>query len=174
MMKRMRTLYAIVIAAGMVGAWADEPSAPPSTETRLSKPVPTFTAKNLDGLEVCSTNYAGKTRLIVFFASWDKPSQREVPALVEIQRDLGAAGVAVLGLSLEQNVVALKEFAATNSVNFPILLADYGAIQGFGGLEAIPTIFVVEPHGVVVSRFVGYTDKEVLRKLVQAILDSAR
>ncbi len=144
-------------------------------EVHLSKPVPTFTLKNLDGLEVCSTNYAGTTRLVWFWASWDKPCQTQLPVLVELQRDYASAGLKVFGLALDaKDPAALKEFCTTNSVNFPILVADYDVIKGFGGLDAIPTLFVVEPHGVIVSRYVGYTDKDTLKKLLKAIFDSPR
>ena len=163
----MRIVCAILLLAGGSLAVAQQ---------SRSKAAPNFTLKNLDGLEVSATNFTGKTRLVFFWISTDKPCQRQLPALVELQRDFAEAGVTVLGLTLDRptNAAALKQFAATNSVNFPILFADYDAIIGFGGLEAIPTIAVVEPHGVIVERYVGYTDKEVLRKLVQAILDSPR
>src|SRR5213593_2954639 len=95
MMKPMRIVcVCLVLAAGTVARGEGE--------TRLSKPVPAFSLKNLDGLEVASTNYAGKTRLILFWASWDKPCQRQLPALVELQRDYRAAGVTVLGISLDK------------------------------------------------------------------------
>ncbi len=175
MMIAMRTICAFLIAASALGALADGPNAPPSIETRMSKPVPIFFLKNLDGAEVCSTNYAGTTRLVWFWASWDKPCQKQLPVLMELQRDYATSNVVVLGLSLDKpDAATLKEFAATNFINFPILFADFGAIQGFGGLDAIPTLFVVEPHGVIVSRYVGYTDKDTLKRILKAIFDSQR
>jgi peroxiredoxin len=163
----MRIVGALLLLTGLAAAFAQD-SRP--------KPAPAFNLKNLDGLEVSSTNFAGQTLLVFFWMSADKPSQRQLPALVELQRDLGAAGVAVLGLVFDQpgNAAALKAFTTTNSVNFPILFANYEVVQGFGGLQAIPTIFVVEPHGMIVGRYEGVTEKETLRKLVQAILDTPR
>lgn len=174
-MNEMRILLLIAMLCGLVSVRADEPRPATASEPQVARQVPLFSLKNLDGLEVCSTNYAGSTRLVWFWASWDKPCQRQLPDLIELQRDLDKTGLRVLALVLDaKDPAKLKEFATENSVNFPILVADYGVIQAFGGLEAIPTLFVVEPHGMIVSRYVGYTDKGVLRKLVQAILDTPR
>ena len=169
-MNIMRWLCVLCLCSGTT-LWAAESNPAAVVETRLSKPMPTFTLKNLDGLEVCSTNYAGTTRIVWFFATWDKPCQSQLPALVELQRDV--AGLNVLGLILDAKDPAdVKMFCVTNHVNFPVLIADYGVIKDFGGLDAIPTLFVVEPHGVIVSRFVGLTDKPTLSKLLEAIRDS--
>ncbi len=174
MINPMRTVSVILLSA-VLAALAAETNSPPASGPTLSQPAPAFSLKDLDGAEVSSTNFAGTTRLVWFWASWDKPSQRQLPALVELQREFGAEKMRVLGLVLDaKNPAAVKTFCATNHVNFPVLIPDYETIQGFGGLEAIPTTIVVEPHGIIVNRYVGYTEKETLKKIVQAILDSPR
>ena len=140
-----------------------------------AKPAPMLVLKDLNDTEVALTNYAGKTRLFFFWASWDKPSQQQLATLKDIQRNYAASNVVVLGLALDwQNPTGLKNFAATNSINFPILIADYDVIKGFGGVEAIPTTILVEPHGLVVTRFTGLTEKGAITNYVEAVLKSQR
>src|SRR5258706_3983483 len=98
MMKRMRTVCAIVMLVVVVAAWPAETNAPPSNETRVVKPSPTFTLKDLDGRDVSSTNFAGTTRIVLFWANWDEPCRKQLPALVELQRDYATNGLQVLAL----------------------------------------------------------------------------
>ena len=143
------------------------------TEPRPMKPLGVFALKTLDGDSIWSTNFTGKTRVFFLWMSADKPSQRQIPMLVDLQREFGAS-LAVIGISLEQDAEALKQSIATNTVNFPVFLADYDAIQNLGGVEAIPTLVVVEPHGIIVSRYVGYTEKAVIKNILQSIIDAPR
>lgn len=167
-MQQMRTTFFMVLLA-VVPAFAAETNAP-SNETRLIKPSPNFTLKDLDNHDVSSTNFAGRTRIVLFWANWDEPCRKQLPALVELQRDYGTNGLQVLGLSLDnREVPAIRDTMAKNGITFPILMADYAAVQGFGGLEAIPTIFVVEPNGMIISRYVGLTEKKTLESIIQAI-----
>jgi peroxiredoxin len=140
-----------------------------------SKPAPNFTLKNLDNVEVASSNFAGKTRLVCFWASWDKPSQQQLSVFRDIERQYGASNLVVLAVALNwQDPAALKAFAVTNSITFPILLADYTVIKDFGGVNAIPTSILVEPHGLEVTRFVGLTEKAAITNLLEAIRNSQR
>ena len=158
-----------MILAGLVTAWAAETNTP-SNETRVVKPSPAFTLKDLDGRDVSSTNFAGTTRIVLFWANWDEPCRKQLPAQVELQRDYGTNGLQVLALSLDnRDVPAIKDTIAKNGITFPVLMAEYSTVQGFGGLEAIPTLFV-ESHGTIISRYVGLTEKKVLEKIVRALL----
>jgi thiol-disulfide isomerase/thioredoxin len=140
-----------------------------------AKPAPVFTLKDLDNVEVASTNFAGTTRLVFFWASWDKPCQQQLDTLIEIQKAYGPSNLTVLGLALDwQNPAGLKTFLSTNSVNFPVFLADYNVIKDFGGVDAIPTLYIVEPHGIILNRFVGLTDKAVITNFIEAIKRSTR
>jgi thiol-disulfide isomerase/thioredoxin len=170
MMIGMRTVCAIGILLVAVAAWAAETNAPALNETRLVKPSPAFTLKDLDNHDVSSTNFTGTTRLVLFWANWDEPSRKQLPALVELQRDYGTNGLQVLALSLDnRDLPAIKETMAKNGITFPVLMADYGVVQGFGGLEAIPTLFV-ESRGMIISRYVGLTEKKTIEKILRVLL----
>jgi peroxiredoxin len=162
------TLFIALLASAPV--FAAETNAPPATEMRVIKPSPNFTLKDLDGRDVASTNFAGTTRLVLFWANWDEPCQKQLPALVELQREYGTNGVQVLGLLVDnRDLPAAKETLTKNGVTFPVLVADYATIDGFGGLDAIPTLFVVEPHGVILNRYVGLTEKKTLENFISSI-----
>jgi thiol-disulfide isomerase/thioredoxin len=165
----MRMTILIAVLAGLVSATAQTNST--SNETHVLKPSPSFTLHTLDDAEVSSTNFAGKTRIVLFWASWDEPSRKQLPVLVELQREYGSQGLQVLGLALDnRDVNAIKAEVLKHGVRFPVLLADYDVVKGFGGVDAIPTLFLIAPNGTIVSRYVGLTQKKALEPTLRAIL----
>ena len=92
-------------------AWSDTGTTN-RVEVRTAQPAPAFALKNLAGQEVKSSQYAGKPLVVVFWTSLDKPCQRQLPALIELQQQFGGQGLTVLGISLDSVAPAeLKAFA---------------------------------------------------------------
>jgi peroxiredoxin len=143
---------------------------PPAAETRVAKPAPGFELKDTKGKVVKLSDFAGKTLIVLFWATWDKPSQKQIHDLVELQRQYENQGFSVVGISLDsQGPDVVKAYVETNHVNFPVLMATSDVVQGFGGLDAIPTLFILEPHHNIISRHVGITDKSVIEDELKAI-----
>lgn len=161
----MRIFFLVaVIATGLVAA-----------ETRIAKPLPAFSIKAVDGQSLTSSNFTGKTLIIWFFASWDKPSKRQLPVLQELQNDYGSNGVVVLGVSLDSNgTEPVKTFIAANHISFPVAMADMDFILGAGGLESVPTTLIVEPHSNIIGRYVGVTARPALEADIKAILNQGK
>jgi peroxiredoxin len=148
------------------------PAPAPAPQVLVAKPAPAFALKDLDGRTISSTNFEGKTTIVLFWASWDQPSQKQIAILNELQRAYAPAGFTVVGLSLDTRwPEAVKTYAATNSVAFPILQADFQTVKDFGGLEAIPTMIVIEPHGNMIFRYEGVTAKPALESDLKSIFE---
>ena len=143
---------------------------PPSAMTRVATPAPAFELKDTKGKDVKLSDFAGKALIVFFWATWDKPSQKQIPELVDLQRQYEKKGFSVIGISLDnQGPDVVKTYVETNHVNFPVLMATSDVVKGFGGLEAIPTLLVLEPHHNIISRHVGITDKGVIENELKAI-----
>jgi peroxiredoxin len=143
---------------------------PPAAKTRVAKPAPAFNLKDINGKDVKLSDFAGKALIVFFWATWDKPSQNQIPDLMELQRQYEKQGFSVIGISLDsKGPDVVKTYVETNHLNFPVLMATSDVVQGFGGLEAIPTLFVVEPRHNIISRHVGVTDKSVIENELNAI-----
>lgn len=162
-MRYMRAIYLLVALLTVV--WADD-------VVRVVKPLPSFTLPGIDGQSITSSNCAGKTLVIWLFASWDKPCRKLLPVMQEFQREYGSNGVMVLGVALDsKGPEPVQAFVASNRVNFAVALADYDFIQAVGGLEAVPTTLIVEPHGNIIGRYVGVLPKSTYEADLRAILD---
>ncbi len=135
------------------------------------KPAPDFLLKDLAGKDVKLADFNGKCLLVVFCVTWSKPCQQQFKTLGELQDQYGGKDFTVLGISLDdKGPDAVKSFVDTQKLNFPMVMGDYQVVQDFGGLQAVPTIFVIERHHNVVQRYVGIAEKSTLENDVKAIL----
>jgi thiol-disulfide isomerase/thioredoxin len=132
-------------------------------EATLPKVVHFALTSALDGTIVDSNEYAGKVRLINFFATWCPPCKEEIPSLIELQKDYGPEGFSVIGLSVDQgDRQQVKAFARKMGINYPVLMADEAVIKGFGGVSGIPVSFLVGRDDVLLQRYFGFVDRELI------------
>jgi thiol-disulfide isomerase/thioredoxin len=76
----------------------------------------------------------------------------EIPYFIELQKRYGDRGLAVIGVSLdEQGPDVVKEFVKQLGVNYPIVIGNEKITEAYGGIEGIPTTFVIDRQGRVVS-----------------------
>jgi len=165
----MRTLFLIsILLVSATTSRADD-------NVRTTRPLPKFTLQSVDDTKLSSTNFTGKTMIIWFFASWDKPCRQQLPALLELQKEYGTNDFTVLGVSLDsKGPVGVKKFAIENSITFPIAMADLEFIQNCGSLTAVPTMLIIEPHGQIINRYVGITERAVLEIDIKALLNISK
>lgn len=126
------------------------------------------------GEELTLSELQGKVVLIDFWATWCPPCRKGVPDLVELQNEYDQ--LVVIGISLdaisrggatEKDVVPfMKEFG----INYPVVKGDMNVTQQYGGIQSIPTSFVIDRRGFVVSRHIGLVSKEVYRQDIEKAL----
>jgi peroxiredoxin len=77
---------------------------------------------------------------------------------------LAAGGIAIYGVS-QNGAEHTKEFIESFGVTFPVLLdseeAEFPASNAFG-ISTVPTIFVVEPDGVISSVIEGWAKTDIM------------
>lgn len=134
--------------------------------------MPPFTLPSVkDGAMVKSSGYQGQALLINFFATWCPPCRKEIPSLIQLQKEYGPKGFTVIGISTDQGGMPLVDkFAQKLEINYPVLLSDSQTPTAFGGILGIPTSFLVNREGNVVKRYDGYVDHQTLVNDLNAIL----
>lgn len=134
--------------------------------------MPNFTLPSVkDGAMVKASGYQGKAMLINFFATWCPPCRKEIPSLIQLQKEYGAKGFTVIGISTDQGGTGLVDkFAQKMEINYPVLLSDSETPTAFGGILGIPTSFLVNKEGNVVKRYDGYVDHQTLVNDLNAVL----
>jgi hypothetical protein len=64
----------------------------------------------------------------------------------------------------------VKKFVKQLSVNYPIVIGNEKVADAYGGIVAIPTTFVIDRQGGIVSQHMGYNDKVTFEKEIQSLL----
>ena len=147
------------------------PAAEQSAE-KIPRPAPRFVLKDLSDKEVRLSDFDGKALLVVFWATWSPPCQKQLKSLIELQQQYADKNFTVLGISLnDKGTGPVKAFAANSKINFPVVMADYNVVQDFGGVTAVPTIFLIEKNHNIIQKYVGITEKATIENDLKAVLE---
>jgi peroxiredoxin len=135
------------------------------------KTAPDFALKDVDGRTVRLSDYRGKVVLLNFWATWCQPCRIEIPWFIELEKENKSRGFAVLGISMDEDGWdAIKPFVAQLRVNYRTLLGNDMVAQQFGGVDALPTTFLLDRDGRIASTHVGLVSKSDYENDIQALL----
>ena len=138
------------------------------------RPAPVWELSDVEGKSISSTNYAGKVVLLTFWATWCPPCRLEVPGLISLQKKFEKSDFTVVGISLDETgPKAVQPFLREFGINYPVLLGNEKVVGDFGGLQGIPTTYVIDRQGTIVAGFLGLTPEADLEKSIAPLLESA-
>lgn len=144
----------------------------PAVAAESERPsAPAWSLKDVNGATVQSSDFHGKVVILDFWATWCPPCREEIPGFIELQKQYGDDGLVVVGISLDQDGPAVvKQFMERFKINYPVVMGNQRIANEFGGIRAIPTTFVLDREGRIVSKHVGFADKAVFEREVKALL----
>jgi peroxiredoxin len=138
---------------------------------RDRKPAPNFSLQDADGRTVQLSDYRGKVVLLNFWATWCGPCKMEIPWFVEFERKHKDQGFAVVGVSMDEDGwQAVKPFASKVGINYRILMGSDSTAQLYGGIDSLPTTFVIDRDGRIAAVHVGLVSKSSYEKDINEIL----
>ncbi len=118
-------------------------------------PAPGFTIKDLDGQELKLEAYHGKVVLLNFWATWCGPCRAEIPSLIELQKMYGDH-LQIIGMVVdEDDEQFVKKFVASQGINYRVALSTSEIRRAYGGVGALPTMFLINEDGRIVQKHVG-------------------
>lgn len=134
-------------------------------------PSPAWELKGVDGKPVKSSDFAGKVVILDFWATWCGPCRMEIPGFIELQKQYADKGLVVVGVSLDQDGASVvKSFMDKTGINYPVVLGDETIVNAFGGVEGIPTTFIIDRNGQIVGKHVGYAAKAEFESEIKPLL----
>lgn len=130
--------------------------------------APDFALENLDGDVVRLSDYKGKVVFLNFWATWCPPCRVEIPYFIELVEQYGDDGFVVLGVDLDpRDFSKVPAFVNQQGINYPILY-DTKRVSGmYGGIQSIPTTFVINRDGKVVDQIIGSRPKQNFESIIK-------
>jgi cytochrome c biogenesis protein CcmG, thiol:disulfide interchange protein DsbE len=134
-------------------------------------PAPDFKVKDLDGKEISLAAYKSKVVLLNFWASWCGPCRAEIPGLIDLQNKYKDS-VQIIGMVVDDDDESeVRNVVKSEAINYPVAFATPQVRMDYGGIAALPTVFVLNSEGRVVQKHVGLYNPELYETEVRALLN---
>lgn len=116
--------------------------------------------KTLDGAALSTADWKGKVVVLNYWATWCVPCRSEIPEFNKMHDELGAKGVEVVGISMDQDgIEAVKPFLEKNPMKYTIGL-------GSGEMDQLPVTIVLDKSGNTIKRFDGLANADEIRAAI--------
>ena len=133
-------------------------------------PAPDVKAKDLNGKELSLEAYKGKVVLLNFWATWCGPCRAEIPSLIQIQ-EAYKDRLQIIGMDVDDDEEQLRAFVKDQGINYPVVMTSVPVRLAYGGIAALPTVFVINQDSKVVQKHVGLFNPALYELEARALLD---
>ena len=113
----------------------------------------------------------GKIVVVDFWASWCGPCKESFPVMEELQARFGKQGLVILAVNVDENRAAMDEFLKDHPSTFTIVRDAKKKLVSQVNIQSMPTSFVLNGDGKIVSVHKGFHGAETRKKYVQEIED---
>src|ERR1035437_1231416 len=152
-------------------------SGPRSAKSAAVKPdkdrhqAPDFALKDVNGKTVHLSDYRGKVVILDFWATWCGPCKIEIPWFMDLERRNKDKGFAVLGVSMDdEGWEVVKPFLSHLGVNYRVVIGNDETSQLYGGVDALPTTFLIDRGGKIAAVHVGLADRRDFEDGIEQLL----
>ena len=135
--------------------------------------LPAFALGDRNGKLTSIEEYAGKSLVLNFWATWCAPCRREIPLLQSLHRQWSGSRIQVIGIAVDYPE-KVREFADNLKISYPLLIGEQDALDVAASLGVSSPVFpftvFTDRRGEVVALFVG----EMRRPQAEVILSIVR
>jgi peroxiredoxin len=137
--------------------------------------APEFELKDSTGKSVKLSDYKGKVVILNFWATWCAPCKIEIPWFVEFEQKHKDQGFAVLGVSLDdEGWDVVRGYMQKAKINYRVLMGTDEVARLYGGVDALPTTFVLDRQGKIAATHVGLVSKSQYQNDIEQLLNADR
>jgi peroxiredoxin len=117
--------------------------------------APDFSITADNGRTVSASNFGGKLLVLNFWATWCPPCIEEIPSLNAFSERFAGKGVVVLGISVDKDEKAYKDFLARNRVTFLTARDPENRINLEYGTVKFPETYIIDSSGKVLRKIIS-------------------
>jgi peroxiredoxin len=173
-MTRLVRWLAVVGIAAYLG-WStfdndDRASVKPEPER---KAAPNFKLTDSSGAPFQLSDDRGKVVLLNFWATWCGPCKEEIPWLISFQQEFKDRNFEVLGVSMdERGWDAVNPYIHRRKINYRVVIGSEELSLLYGGVDALPTTFMIDRDGRIARMHVGLARQSTYRREILDLLGS--
>lgn len=121
-------------------------------------------------------NHLGNVVYLDFWASWCIPCRKSFPWMNDLKAQYQAQGLTILSINLDHNRALAEEFLIKNPADFAVIYDPKGLIAGKYQLKGMPSSFIFNRQGQIVSAHVGFNQEKKLayEKEIAALLSASQ
>ncbi|MCC6334378.1 MAG: TlpA family protein disulfide reductase [Myxococcales bacterium] len=160
----------LVVALALTTAWTVANR--PASSAPARPAAPDFTLPRLAGGTVRLADLRGKVVVIDFWATWCPPCRAELPWLVRMAQRLELKGVVLVAISEDDppgQVPLVTEFARQVPGLERFAVLGDPELEARYGVTSLPTLFIVDREGRLVTSFVGAADEARVSAFVEGL-----
>ena len=125
---------------------------------------PDVFGKSSTGEAVHLSDYRGRIVVISFWATWCGPCRKELPVLVNLEKQATREKVVVLSVNWRQDYNEfrqIKKIFKDMSTDVTLISDEYGRAGQAYGVKGIPHMIIVGRDGKIAAIHVGYSEQEL-------------
>jgi len=133
--------------------------------------VPSFHVATLNGRSISSAQLRGHVVLVNFWATWCLPCRVEMPGFQAVYDRKKGEGFVVLGIATDAGGRdRVERFLTDHGITYPVALASGGVAQQFGGVNLLPSSFLIDRDGRIRNEVRGIFASVALERAVDRLL----
>lgn len=139
----------------------------------VRKTAPEFALSDSKGAAIRLSDFKGKVVLLNFWATWCHGCQTEIPWFVEFQKEFKAGGLAVVGVSMDDDGwTSVTPFMEQKKVNYAVVIGDESLGKRYG-LGEMPKTILIDREGRIAATYDGVVDRNKCRDDIRILLGDA-
>jgi thiol-disulfide isomerase/thioredoxin len=118
----------------------------------------------------------GKVVLLNFWGTWCGPCRREIPDLIEVNKELQGKDFVLIGIAAErgasedENFKKVSDFVQDKGINYNVFIANRDIVEAYGGLPVVPETYIIDKNGKISETIVGMKDKDEFMESINRVL----
>lgn len=135
----------------------------------ITSQAPHLVLKDYGGETVRVDDYTNQVTLLVFWATWCAPCIMEIPALMKLHEKYRDSRFRVISINVDDPEGSkVRSIADQYGINYPLLVGNDDSMKRFGGINSLPTSFIIGTDGKIKEKLQGLYPESILEEKVLA------
>jgi cytochrome c-type biogenesis protein len=158
----------------LLGGIKEPPRQQPTQTASNLKLAPELELQTDDGKPFKLSEQKGQVVVLNFWATWCVPCREEIPTFNDMQKDLGAKGLKIVGILTKDDPSGLKDFQKDLKQDYTIVIDNGSAEAAYEIPSALPVTVIVDRAGRIAHKFVGIKQRAEFEAAVKPLLETSQ